>query len=248
MSGHIPRLAASHSPVFLLNSRLGRFSAPPSLEGPFSRSYRSILPSSLATDHSSAFGFSPRPPVSVSGTGRRGRTLEVFLGSMLTAAVRSPGGLRYYHVRDRPADLPAGLPYTLQRTFPSVRGPATSPSLLRIRAGRWNVDQLSIGLALRLILRSRLTLNRLSLFRKPWSSGEGVSHPLYRYLCLHLLFQTLQHASRRAFSAVWNAPLPISLFPGFGTTLIPVHHPCSTARLVSCYALFKCMAASKPTS
>ena len=248
MSGLIHRLSASQSHVFLLNSRLGHFSAPPSLEGPFSRSYRAILPSSLATDHSSTFGFSPRPPVSVSGTGRRGRTLEVFLGSMLTAAVRSPGGLRYSHVRDRPADLPAGLPYTLQRTTPSVRGPATSPSLLRIRVGCWNVDQLSIGFALRLILRPRLTLNRLSLFRKPWSSGVRVSHPHYRYLCLHLLFRTLQHASRQAFNAERNAPLPISLFPGFGTTLIPVHHPCSTARLVSCYALFKCMAASKPTS
>ena len=167
---------------------------------------------------------------------------------MLTAAVRSPGGPRYYHLRDRPADLPAGLPYGLQRAIPSARGPSTSPSLPRIRVGCWNVDQLSIGLALRLILRPRLTLNRLSLFRKPWSSGVRVSHPHYRYLCLHLLFRTLQPASRQTFHAERNAPLPISLFPGFGTTLIPVHHPCSTARLVSCYALFKCMAASKPTS
>ena len=234
--------------MFLLNSRLGHFSAPRSRGGPFSRSYRAILPSSLATDHSSTFGFSPRPPVSVSGTGRCGHTLEVFLGSLLTTAVRSPGGPRYYQVRQQSADLPAPLAYTLQRTFPSVRGSSTSPSLLRFRIGCWNVDQLSIGFALRLILRPRLTLNRLSLFRKPWSSGEGVSHPLYRYLCLHLLFRPLQLASRRTFRAGRNAPLPISRFLGFGTALIPVHHPCSTARLVSCYALFKCMAASKPTS
>ena len=145
-------------------------------------------------------------------------------------------------------DLPAGLPYGLQRAIPSARGPSTPPSLLRIRVGCWNINQLSIGLALRLILRTRLTLNRLSLFRKPWSSGGKVSHLPYRYLCLHLLFQTLQRASRPAFGADWNAPLPISRSLGFGTTLIPVHHPCSTARLVSCYALFKCMAASKPTS
>ena len=170
------------------------------------------------------------------------------LGSLLTTAVRSPGGPRYYQVRQQDADLPAPLAYTLQRTFPSVRGSSTSPSLPRFRIGCWNVDQLSIGFALRLILRPRLTLNRLSLFRKPWSSGEGVSHPLYRYLCLHLLFRPLQLASRRTFRAGRNAPLPISRFLGFGTALIPVHHPCSTARLVSCYALFKCMAASKPTS
>ena len=210
MSGLIPHLSVSQSHVFLLNSRLGHFSAPPSLEGPFSRSYRAILPSSLATDHSSAFGFSPRPPVSVSGTGRRGRTLEVFLGSMLTAAVRSPGGPRYFHLRDRPADLPAGLPYGLQRAIPSARGPSTPPSLLRIRVGCWNINQLSIGLALRLILRSRLTLNRLSLFRNPWSSGEKVSHLLYRYLCLHLLFRPLQTGSRPTFDA--NGMLPYQYF------------------------------------
>ena len=133
---------------------------------------------------------------------------------MITAAVRSPGGPRYYQVRQQDADLPAPLAYTLQRTFPSVRGSSTSPSLLRFRIGCWNVDQLSIGFALRLILRPRLTLNRLSLFRKPWSSGVRVSHPHYRYLCLHLLFRPLQPASRPTFRAERNAPLPISRIPG----------------------------------
>lgn len=46
----------------------------------------------------------------------------------------------------------------------------------------------SIAYAFRLLLRSRLTLIRLALIRKPWSFGEGVSNPLYRYLYLHLLF------------------------------------------------------------
>ena len=65
-------------PVFLLNSRLSRFSAArfPSLPRrqikyhghPFSRSYGVILPSSFSTDHSSTLGFSPRLPVSVCGT------------------------------------------------------------------------------------------------------------------------------------------------------------------------------------
>ncbi len=36
---------------------------------PFSRSYGANLPSSLAASHSRTFGYSPRPPVSVSGTG-----------------------------------------------------------------------------------------------------------------------------------------------------------------------------------
>ena len=67
----------------------------------------------------------------------------------------------------------------------------------------------SIGCALRLCLRSRLTLIRLALIRNPWSCGEGVSRPLCRYLYLHLLFRLLQRGSRHAFSGYRNAPLPI---------------------------------------
>ena len=40
---------------------------------PFSRSYGSILPSSLAMNLSSALEYSSRPPVSVYGTGRTSR-------------------------------------------------------------------------------------------------------------------------------------------------------------------------------
>ena len=71
----------------------------------------------------------------------------------------------------------------------------------------------AIGLAVRLSLRTRLTLIRLALIRKPWSFGEGVSHPLYRYLYLHLLFHTLQQSSRFTFDAEWNAPLPMISHP-----------------------------------
>ena len=63
-------LTISHSHMFLVNSRLGHFSAPTSLWDPLSRSYGVNLPSSLAVIHSSALGFSPHPPVSVYGTGR----------------------------------------------------------------------------------------------------------------------------------------------------------------------------------
>ena len=133
---------------------------------------------------------------------------------MFTTAVRSPGGPRYCHLQNQPADLPTGLSYRLQRTYPSVRGSVTSPSLLRITAGCWNINQLSIGFAFRLILRPRLTLNRLSLFRKPWSFGGRVSHPPYRYLCLHLLFHPLQHASRHIFGANGMLPYQYNSIPG----------------------------------
>ncbi len=60
--------------MFLLNSRLGLFSAASSgfntlPRHPFSRSYGVILPSSLARVLSRALGFSPHLPVSVCGTG-----------------------------------------------------------------------------------------------------------------------------------------------------------------------------------
>ena len=50
MSGCIQLLSNSHSPVFLLNSCLGLFSAPPTREDPFSRSYGASLPSSLTVN------------------------------------------------------------------------------------------------------------------------------------------------------------------------------------------------------
>ena len=55
--------------MFLLNSRLGLFTAALSREHPFSRSYGVILPSSLTRVLSHTLGFSPRLPVSVCGTG-----------------------------------------------------------------------------------------------------------------------------------------------------------------------------------
>ncbi len=67
----------------------------------------------------------------------------------------------------------------------------------------------SIGIAFRLILRPRLTLIRLALIRKPWSFGEGVSHPLYRYLYLHLLFRKLQQWLSHYLRRRRNAPLPM---------------------------------------
>ena len=67
-------LTISHSHMFLVNSRLGHFSAPASPRDPLSRSYGVNLPSSLAVIHSSASGYSPHPPVSVYGTG--GATLR----------------------------------------------------------------------------------------------------------------------------------------------------------------------------
>ena len=55
--------------MFLLNSRLGLFTATGSRRRPFSRSYGANLPSSLTTLLPLVLGFSPHLPVSVCGTG-----------------------------------------------------------------------------------------------------------------------------------------------------------------------------------
>ena len=64
--------------MFLLNSCLGLFSAARSLWRPFSRSYGTILPSSLTALLPSALGSSPHLPVSVYGTGTT-QTIAAFL-------------------------------------------------------------------------------------------------------------------------------------------------------------------------
>ena len=169
-------------------------------------------------------------------------SLADFLGSLITRAVTSPRRGRCT-VR-----FQLGVWICLHPSQPTPFNPLfrqwAAVSLLRLRVRRTVSDGIltvsSIGLAARLILRTRLTLNRLTLFRKPWSFGERESHPLYRYLYLHLLFQTLQNTSRCAFYADWNAPLPITTDPTASASgFIPDYYPCPAPRLVSCYALFE---------
>ena len=68
---------------------------------------------------------------------------------------------------------------------------------------RWpgNINPVPIDYAFRPRLRGRLTLLRLALSRNPWTSGERVSHPLYRYSRQHSHFPALQRASRPTFTA-----------------------------------------------
>ena len=109
--------------------------------------------------------------------------------------------------------------YAFQPTIPSV-GITYAPSSLHRSIYQYrNINRLSIECTFRLPLRSRLTLIRLTLIRNPWSCGGRVSRPPYRYLCLHLLFHTLQRCLRIAFNAEWNAPLPIRRSHSFGSIL-----------------------------
>ena len=160
MSGLIHHLSISQSLVFLINSRLGYFSAAILRWHPFSRSYGVILPSSLTMNHSSALGFSPRLPVSVYGTGRSYLELSGFSWKFAWGRYhREPKFLVYYRTSARGADLPTPFDaFALQRTIPSVRGPYAPSSPHRSIYGYRNINRFSIGYASRLFLRSRLTL------------------------------------------------------------------------------------------
>ena len=159
MSGCIPHLASLHSPVFLLNSCLDLFSAPPSLEDPFSRSYGVSLPSSLATNLSTPQYIQPdylcRSAVRVPA----GYRLAVFLGSMVTCAVSAlRGGSRTVgHQLGAWTFLRPSQPKPVNGVFRH----SAAVSLLRHRvapAGSHGMLTVSaIGIALRLILRTRLT-------------------------------------------------------------------------------------------
>ena len=168
-------------------------------------------------------------------------SLAGFLGSRITATINRPEGVMYFPVSTLKVDLPAFIDvYTVKRTIPSVRGSVTSPSPHRPIRKKRNFDRFSIGFAVRLILRVRLTPGRLTLPGKPWSIGERASHPLYRYLYLHLLFRKLHLRSSLGLQGRRNAPLPVLMYPMASVgSLIPDYYPRTAPRLVSCYALFE---------
>ena len=153
--------------MFLVNSRLGHFSAPGSPQVPFSRSYGVILPSSLAVIHSSTLGFSPHPPVSVYGTGRIALDERwIFLPVWLPALSGCP---------KTPGTVGVQSPYALQRAIPSARGSVTPGSPVLPQCGLRNIDRINITLPFRDRLSTRLTLRRLTSLRKPWVFGVILS-------------------------------------------------------------------------
>ena len=128
---------------------------------------------------------------------------------MITSSIASHKRLADCQVRLSPwICLRGSTPTPFNRLF---RQPA-GLSLLRLHVTPQGSDGIltvsSIGCAVRLGLRSRLTLIRLALIRNPWSFGGRVSRPPYRYSYLHLLFHALQQGSSLIFDAAWNAPLP----------------------------------------
>ncbi len=168
MSGCILHLEILHSPVFLLNSCLDLFSAPHLTGDPFSRGYRVNLPSSLTVSLSSALVYSTRLRVSVWGTGGYRICLADFLGSLITTRYSIARGLSILSASARQADLPTRrLPTSFNLRFRRQAG----VSLLRLHIAPISSNGIftvsSIGYAVRLRLRARLTLIRLALIRNP---------------------------------------------------------------------------------
>ncbi len=110
-----------------------------------------------------------------------------------------------------------------------------------------NINVVPIDYACPPRLRGRLTLLRLTLSRNPWSFGERVSHPLYRYSCQHSHFRYLQDPSRVSLHRLTERSATTAAFRrmlqssasvhGFSPVTFSAQRP--LIRPVSCYAFFK---------
>ena len=155
--------------MFLLNSCLDLFSAPYSHRDPLFRSYRVNLPSSLTTNHSSALVYSTRSRVSVYGTGDYMVKLSGFSRRRDYVHYQiDPKVALYYQVR---LSWRTSLPQSLSTLFNRLFRQSAALSLPRLRialiVSNGILTVSSIGLPQRVNLRTRLTLIRLALIRKP---------------------------------------------------------------------------------
>ena len=163
--------------------------------------------------HSSTLGFSPHPPVSVYGTGPIALNdplifLQVCLPA-LSVRPKTHGTVGFQS------------PYVLQPPIPSGGGSVTPRSQRIPQCEYWNINQLVIRFPFRVPLSPRLTLIRLTLFRKPGVFGVTISIVIivtYAYIFFSRR-SSIPHGN--TFYADWNAPLPrISLrVHGFGGSL-----------------------------
>ena len=232
--------------MFLLNSCLGQFSAAWSPRHPFSRSYGVILPNSLTMLLPSALGFSPHLPVSVCGTGPV-YTIAAFPDShsaRFATLLFAPLHASALHGRFSAHAAPALAP-----VFPF---PARALCLCHhssdIREYR-NLNLLSIDYVLRPCLRSRLTQSRSALLWKPQIFGRKDSH---LSLATHSgILSSLRSTAPSGTASMLSecSSTDVLIHPTASVACFsPGHFRRRDSRLVSCYALFECVAASEPTS
>ena len=113
-----------------------------------------------------------------------------------------------------------------------------------------NINLLSIGYVSQPLLRPRLTQGRSALPWNPWIFGRKDSHlPLATHS--GILSSYPSTALYSTASSVLRMLLYHSYYYESTASVLcfsPGHSRRRTSRLVSCYALFECLAASEPTS
>ena len=112
-----------------------------------------------------------------------------------------------------------------------------------------NFHLLSIGYAFLPRLRPRLTRGRSALPRKPWIFGQEDSH---LFLATHSgILPSRRSTVPLGTASVHRQCSPTNHLHDSRASVVcfsPGHFRRGTSRLVSCYALFECVAASEPTS
>ena len=183
--------------------------------------------------HSSTLGFSPHPPVSVYGTGPIALDdtlifLQVWLPA-LSSRPKPPGTVGFQS------------PYVLQPPIPSGGGSVTSRSQRILQCEYWNINQLVIRFPFRVPLSHRLTLIRLTLFRKPGVFGVNIS--IFIIVTYAYIFFSSRSSRPHGPPSTPTGMLPYHAnyfaSTASATVFMPGHHPRDSARLVSCYALFE---------
>ena len=159
MSGCIPHLASLHSPVFLLNSCLDLFSAPPLLEDPLSRSYGVSLPSSLTVNLSTPQYVLPVYLCRFAVRVPYGLSVADFLGSMITLTIRFlRRGPRTIRFGSRGGfACPNHYLHPSTRISVSARRFHCSVSTIAPQGSTGMLTRSAIAIAVRLRLRTRLT-------------------------------------------------------------------------------------------
>ena len=154
------------------------------LQRTFSRSYGTILPSSFTRVLPSALVSSTRPPVSVWGTDLISLKLSGFswkYGSSYFISVDTSSRLSDHCMLS--FNPSCYLPPFTYITISRLTLPPPSPHRNLLRYG--NINPFPFDYDFHPRLRLRLTLPRLTLDRKPWSSGERAFNSFYRYLRQH---------------------------------------------------------------
>ena len=185
------------------------------------------MPNSLTRVLSHTFGYSPRLPVSVCGTGTHITHVEVFLGSMIRVSLcrkTAPHRISELTARICLGDPPTCLDQHFQSLadLSLLRHPIVQTKSPKFR----NINRIPIAYGFRPRLRGRLTLRGLALRRNPWAFGESVSHTLYRYSCQHSHFRYLQGLSREPLHRLTerSATTPVNWSPQLRCmALAPVH-------------------------